>query len=158
MNKPLQSGAYPSSKEEAAKAKKNLISFIHSDNVQNRIAQQLQQSQDPQQLGQLVGFMVGRVLQAIRTQQQRKPHIKLVLNLIRTAIMQFVKIGKVIGVEIPEESHKQIAEVAGGVVEQMAKQGKQPQGQPQQPQGQPMQPQTQGQPMQQPQPGLLEGM
>lgn len=155
MNKPLQSGAYPSSKEEAAKAKKNLISYIHSDNVQNRIAQQLQQSQDPQQLGQLVGFMVGRVLQAIRTQQQRKPHIKLVLNLIRTAIMQFVKIGKVIGVEIPEESHKQIAEVAGSVVEQMAKQGKpgeqaaQPQAQPQgQPQGQPMQQQT----------GLLEGM
>lgn len=138
MQKP-GNNSFPSSPEDAAKAKNHLVKMIFSPAVRAKIVQALKMpdEQAAVKLGEIIGMTVFRIVSSAKEQKGMKVHIKLTLGLIQQGVEKVAKIMALMKRQMTPEMKQMIGQVAGGIVEQMVKQGAQKQ--------QPQQGQMQGQ-------------
>jgi len=152
---------YPNNKQEADKFVAGLIRSIHDDSTRPNIIKQLKRHGVPLplRLGNLTSQIILSMLSRVKSQAQRPPHMKLVLNSIKLVITELAKMLEITGEKVSRQDMQQAAKIAGDLIDGGMR-GEQPhemQGVsgPQQPQQQ-MPQQQQQQPPQHG--GLLGGM
>jgi hypothetical protein len=143
-----QGGVYPKDKNEVDKFVAGVITSIHDDGIRDQIMQQLMNEQVPVpvRIGNVVSQIITSMLERVKKQSGRKPHLQLILKSIKMTVLEVSKMAEIAGIKSTPEERKQAAGIAGSLIESGQK------GQ-QQGQADPMQ---QGQGMMQPQQPMQE--
>jgi len=142
---------YPNNKQEVDKFVVGLIRSIHDDSTRPNIMKQLKRQGVPLplKLGTLASQIILAMLARVKSQAQRPPHMKLVLNSIKLVITELAKMLEITGEKVSRQDMQQAAKIAGDLIDGGMR-GEQPQEMQGVPQQQQQQPPQQG--------GLLGGM
>ena len=151
---------YPKNKDDAEKFSIGIIESLHNEKTRPGIMKQLTVEGLPTapKIAGVVSMVITSMLQRVKTQAGRKPHIQLLLKAIKMTVLEVSQMAQVAGIEVTPEDEKEAAKIAGDMIQEgqeVAMQSGQ-QGQP----GEQMQPQPQEvQPQQAPQQpqGILGG-
>jgi hypothetical protein len=114
-----QGGVYPKDKNEVDKFVAGVIASIHDDKIRDQIMQQLMNEQVPVpvRIGNVVSQIITSMLERVKKQAGRKPHLQLILKSIKMAVLEVSKMGEIAGVKSTPEERKQAAGIAGSLIE-----------------------------------------
>lgn len=146
MQQQGQQGAYPANQGELEKFRAGLIEMLHGEKTGPKIVQQLMNEGGPvaARIGAIAANVVMVMLQKVRQQSGRKPHMQLVVKAIQIVVKELAMMLRVAGKKPPTpEEMKQAAKLAGDMIESGARPGQQPAAGQMQPQQQQV-PQPQG--------------
>ncbi|MCU7816325.1 MAG: hypothetical protein KZQ81_14260 [Candidatus Thiodiazotropha sp. (ex Rostrolucina anterorostrata)] len=125
-------GRYPANKEDVDKFLYDIMQSIHSEKMQPRVVEMLSNGQ--QNIGETIGLIAGQIVMSILSrrsgQDGRKPHISMVINGMKKAVIELAEVANEIGLEVAEQDLQTAAAMAGKVAEDMASGGGQNGGAP----------------------------
>lgn len=130
VEKNKDSGIYPNSKEQIAKARVNLVKMLHSKKLRDVIAKHLQQNPQMamESLSKMLSMMLAKIITSLKNQTGKKVHPKLIEMLSKLAVKEVANIANAIG---KQKMPKQAAvALLRGVVENLKAMLSGKQGQP----------------------------
>lgn len=146
-------GTYPANKMEVEKFAIGVINALHEPSMRDKIMKQLTAKQGPIEvkIGVIATQFVMAMLQKVKEQSGRPPHLKLIINAIRLTVQELAAMCKAAGIKVSIKQQKTAAKLAGDSIQAAMQQGMQQQQAAQQGMQQPGPPQQGA-----PQPGILQ--